>query len=147
MLKSNLCKFVLKTKLKAGQVDRYKARLCARGFVQKEGIDYNETFAPVARMNTFRLFLKLAIDRGQKLYSIDFTTAFLNAPVELDLYLTPCDGIDCPPGHLFKLERALYGLKQAGRNWNSLLIELLVKLCRRLHYINFESRRLRELGD
>jgi hypothetical protein len=79
-------------------------------------------------MNTFRLFLKLAIDRGQKLYSIDFTTAFLNAPVELDLYLTPCDGIDCPPGHLFKLERALYGLKQAGRNWNSLLIELLVKL-------------------
>jgi hypothetical protein len=98
----------------------------AKGFTQRKDIDYAETFSPVARMNTLRIFLKVSIDRGHTRISIDFKTAFLNATLNEDLYLLPIEGMDCPPGSIYKLKKAIYGLKQAGRSWSTILTEFLI---------------------
>ena len=73
------CRYVFKTKMKNGKIDKYKARLVAKGYSQVYERDYNETFAPVARMNSIRIFLKMSVDAGHKRRSIDFTAAFLQA--------------------------------------------------------------------
>jgi len=118
-------KFVFKVKMKHGTVDKFKCRLVARGFTQRPNIDYSETFSPVARMNTLRIFLKLSVDRNHHRISIDFKTAFLNATLNEELYLLPIEGMDCEAGFIYRLKKAIYGLKQAGRSWSTILTEFL----------------------
>jgi len=102
-----------------GSVEKYKARFVARGFSQKEGIDYDEIFAPVARYTTIRSVMSLASVLGWKLYQMDVKTAFLNGEVEQEVYVEQPDGFveHSKESHVCKLKKALYGLKQAPRVW------------------------------
>ena len=106
---------------------RYKARLVARGFQQHEGVDYDETFAPVTKMKSVKLLLSLAATLNLEIKQLDFDTAFLNAPLSHKVYmkLPPGSG---DPGSVVRLVKSLYGLKQAGHDWNKLISGKLVKL-------------------
>jgi hypothetical protein len=114
------CKWVFRTKRDAnGDIVRYKARLVAKGFSQVEGVDFNETFAPVAKFSTIRCLLALGAAMDLEIHQMDVKTAFLNGELEEDVYM------DQPPGfvqegqaHLVcKLKKSLYGLKQSPRAW------------------------------
>jgi len=121
------CRYVFKTKMKNGRVDKYKARMVAKGYSQVRERDYNETFAPVARMNSLRIFLKLSVCKGHVRRSIDFTAAFLQAILPEDLYIETPEGMQCREGYVLKLMKSIYGLKQAGRYWYVLLKIYLVE--------------------
>jgi len=115
-------KYVLKTKLGVdGEVERYKARLCVQGFSQREGIDYKEVFAPVARYESIRVLLALAAGDGLLVHQMDVKSAFLNAALDEELYMAVPPGLHCPADMVCRLDRALYGLKQSPRCWNRLL--------------------------
>ena len=87
------CKWIYKRKFKAdGTVDKYKARLVAKGYAQTEGIDYRETFAPVAKMNTVRLILPLATQMGWQLHQMDVKSAFLNGNIDEEIYMEQPQG-------------------------------------------------------
>jgi hypothetical protein len=102
-----------------GSVEKFKARFVARGFSQKEGIDYDEIFAPVARYTSIRIIISLAAVFGWKLHQMDVKTAFLNGEVEQEVYIEQPEGfvIHGKESHVCKLKKALYGLKQAPRAW------------------------------
>jgi vacuolar-type H+-ATPase catalytic subunit A/Vma1 len=91
-----------------GEVVRNKARLVAQGYSQQEGIDFTETFAPVARLEAIRLLLSYVVNHGITLYQMDVKSAFLNGVISED--------VKCPD-HVYKLKKSLYGLKQAPRAW------------------------------
>jgi len=115
-------KWVYKTKKNAkGEVQRYKARLVAKGYKQREGIDYGEVFAPVARLETIRLMISLAAQHRWKIYQLDVKSAFLNGFLEEEIYVEqPLGYIEAEnDGKVYKLKKALYGLKQASRAWNT----------------------------
>ena len=112
--------------MKHGKIDKFKCRLVARGFMLRPNVDYADAFSPVARTNSLRLFIKLSVDRQHTRVSIDFKTAYLNAPINETIYLLPTEGMDCPPNHVYQLGKALYGIPQAGRSWNVILTELLI---------------------
>ena len=120
------CKWVYKVKQNSdGSISKYKARLVAKGYTQKEGIDFNETFAPVAKFTTIRTMLAVAASQGYRVSQMDISTAYLHASVEEDLYMHQPEGY-AQPGRdgqelVCKLNKSLYGLKQAGRNWNKTL--------------------------
>lgn len=119
-------KWIFKKKLAPdGQVERFKARLVARGFSQVAGLDYFEIFAPVVRMDSIRLLFALAAQSNLMFYQFDIATAFLNGIIEEELYLKPPEGVEVPAGHTLKLNRSLYGLKQSPRCWNKRLKELV----------------------
>ena len=111
------CKWVYKIKTRSdGTVDRYKARLVSRGFTQEYEIDYEETFAPVARLSSVRTLIVVSVARKWLLFQMDVKNAFLNGELseEVDMKLPP--GHSHPPGfphRVFRLRQALYGLKQA----------------------------------
>ena len=108
-------KWVFALKLtQAGTIDRYKARVVARGFRQVEGIDYFETFSPVASYPTIRTFLSIAAAREWEIQQCDAVTAFLNAPLDEEIYVKPPEGYE-GDGQVWRLRKALYELKQAGR--------------------------------
>jgi hypothetical protein len=96
---------------------RNKARLVAQGFCQKEGIDYEETFAPVARLEAIRILLAFATSKGFMIFQTDVKSAFLNVYTEEDVYVRQPPGFESSKfsNHVFKLEKALYGLKQDPR--------------------------------
>ena len=108
---------------------RNKARLVAQGFCQKEGIDYDETFAPVARLEAIRILLAFAASKGFKLQQMDVKSAFLNGFIEEEVYVRQPPGFESAkfPDRVFKLRKALYGLKQAPRAWYERLKSFLLK--------------------
>ena len=113
------CKWIYRTKYASnGNVERLKARLVAKGFSQVEGIDYNETFAPVAKMNSIRLVLSLATLHNWEFHQMDVKSAFLHGDLHEEIYM------EQPPGYVQNnsslvclLNKSLYGLKQAPRSW------------------------------
>jgi hypothetical protein len=100
-------------------VVRNKSRLVAQGFSQKEGIDYEETFAPVARLEAIRILLAFSVAKGFKLHQIDENSAFLNGVLEEEVYVRQPPGFESEkyPHWVYKLKKALYGLKQTPRAW------------------------------
>lgn len=114
-------KWVFKTKLKPdGTVAKHKARLVAKGFMQQEGLDYIEVFAPVARLETVRLLVALATWKKWMMWQLDVKSAFLNGPLEEEVFVKQPPGFSVPGNahKVYKLKKALYGLKQAPRAWN-----------------------------
>ncbi len=111
------CKEILKADGKISK--KYRARLVTRGFQQKEGIDYHETYAPVVKFTTLRMFLSLVAHLDLHCHQMDVKTAFLNGDLEQDVYMEQPEGCIDPerPDYVCKLEKALYGLKQAPRQW------------------------------
>ena len=106
---------------------RNKARLVAQGFSQVEGIDYGETYAPVARLESIRILLAYATHHNFKLQQMDVKSAFLYGPLKEEVYVKQPPGFEDTnfPNHVYKLDKALYGLKQAPRAWYEHLRELL----------------------
>lgn len=99
---------------------RFKARLVAQGYTQREGVDYFETYAPVARFASIRFILALAALHGLHIHQMDVVTAFLNGLLDEDVYMEPPPGVTVGKersNHVFKLRKALYGLKQSPRAW------------------------------
>src|SRR6185369_6004664 len=113
-----------------GEVVRHKARLVAKGFVQRDGIDYEEVFAPVVRMESVRLLLALAAGRSWKVYHLDVKSAFLNGELAEEVYVQQPSGfvIAGEEHRVLRLRKALYGLRQAPRVWNIKLDASLTSL-------------------
>lgn len=99
------------------KVKTYKARLCARGFQQREGIDYIETFAAVVKPSSFRILFALAVVLGWHVHQMDVVAAFLNGDLDTYIYMKPPLGMKLSRGKVLRLRKALYGLKQAPRTW------------------------------
>jgi hypothetical protein len=104
-----------------GSIEKYKARFVARGFSQVEGVDYDETFAPVARYSSIRSVVSIAAEMGWKIHQMDVKTAFLNGVLDQEVYVEQPLGFMAHERetHVCRLKRALYGLKQAPRAWYS----------------------------
>jgi hypothetical protein len=110
-----------------GSISKHKAHLVAQGYVQQEGIDYDETFAPVARMETVRIFLSIASQLKLIVYQMDVKSAFLNGYLKEEVYVDQPKGfiIDGKEDKVYRLKKALYGLKQAPRAWYSRIDDYL----------------------
>ncbi|GJS52033.1 retrovirus-related pol polyprotein from transposon TNT 1-94 [Tanacetum coccineum] len=123
-------KWVFRNKLdENGIISRNKPRLVAQGYNQQEGIDYDETYAPVARLESIRILLAIAYENDFKLYQMDVKSAFLNGFINEEVYVAQPSGfIDFQkPNYVYKLKKALYGLKQAPKAWYARLKAFLIK--------------------
>ena len=125
-------KWIYKVKLgPSGQVDKYKVRYVAKGFKQKEGLVYFETFAPTCKPETFRILLQLSAKQGHVMHQFDVKTAFLHSPIEEEVYLeqpqefvkrgSEGEKLVC------RLNKSIYGLKQAANNWYKELANFLLR--------------------
>ncbi|GJS68486.1 retrovirus-related pol polyprotein from transposon TNT 1-94 [Tanacetum coccineum] len=122
-------KWIYKVKLdELGGILKNKARLVARGYRQEEGIDFEESFAPVARLDAIRVFLAYAAHMNMIVYQMDVKTAFLNGILREEVYVSQPDGFVDQDNldHVYKLKKALYGLKQPPREWYDLLSKFLL---------------------
>ncbi|GJZ04740.1 retrovirus-related pol polyprotein from transposon TNT 1-94 [Tanacetum coccineum] len=109
-------KWIYKVKTdESGGVLKNKARLVAQGFIQEKGIDFEESFAPVARLEAIRIFIANAAHKNMTIYQMDVKTAFLNGELKEEVYVSQPEGFvdQDNPSHVYKLKKALYGLKQA----------------------------------
>jgi hypothetical protein len=111
-----------------GMVIRNKARHVAKGYSQVEGLDFDETYAPVARLESIRILLAYATYHGFKLYQMDVQSAFLNGPIKEEVYVKQPPGFEDSeyPNHVYKLSKTLYGLKKAPRAWYECLRDFLI---------------------
>ena len=109
----------------------YKARLVAKGYSQVQGRDYSETFSPTAKMSTIRMIMQVSAENKMMVHHLDVRTAYLNAPIDCEVYLSQPEGyaVSGDEGEklVWKLRKSLYGLKQSGRNWNFVLSEFFQK--------------------
>ncbi|GJR13885.1 retrovirus-related pol polyprotein from transposon TNT 1-94 [Tanacetum coccineum] len=122
-------KWIYKVKMdEFGGVLKNKARLVAQGFRQEEGIDFEESFAPVARIEAIRIFVANAAHKNMTIYQMDVKTAFLNGELKEEVYVSQPEGFvdQDNPSHVYKLKKALYGLKQAPRAWYDMLSSFLI---------------------
>jgi hypothetical protein len=112
-----------------GKVVRNKTRLVAPGYNQVEGLDFGETFAPVARLEAIRILLAFAASKGFKHYQMDVKNVFLNGVIQEEVYVRQPPGFESPkyPDRVYKLSKALYGLKQAPRAWYARLKTFLLE--------------------
>nr|GEW94975.1 retrovirus-related Pol polyprotein from transposon TNT 1-94 [Tanacetum cinerariifolium] len=120
---------IYKVKLdELGGILKNKAHLVARGYLQEEGIDFEESFAPVSRLEAIWIFLAFVAHKNMVVYQLDVKTAFLNENLWEEVYVSHPDGFVDPdnPNHVYKLKKALYGLKQAPRMWYDMLSSFLV---------------------
>nr|GFA20091.1 copia protein [Tanacetum cinerariifolium] len=110
-------------------VVRNKTRLVAKGYRQEEGIDFEESFAPVARLEDVQMFIAYAAHKNITIFQMDVKTAFLNGPLKEEVYVTQHEGFIDPefPNHVYKLKKALYGLKQAPHAWYNKLSSFLIE--------------------
>nr|GEW31717.1 retrovirus-related Pol polyprotein from transposon TNT 1-94 [Tanacetum cinerariifolium] len=111
-------KWIYKVKLdEYGVALKYKARLVAKGYRQEEGIDFEESFAPIAKLEAIRIFIANAASKNMTVYQMDVKTAFLNDELKEEVYVsqTECFLDSYYPNHVYHLKKALYGLKQAPR--------------------------------
>nr|GEU73147.1 hypothetical protein [Tanacetum cinerariifolium] len=121
-------KWIYKVKLdKLGGILKNKARLVARGYCQKEGIDFEESFALVARLEAIRIFLVYAAHKNMVVYQMNVKTAFLNGNLREEVYVSQPDGfVDQDNPNVYKLKKTLYGLKKAPRVWYDMLSSFLI---------------------
>jgi hypothetical protein len=111
-----------------GVVTRNKARLVAKGYSQVEGLDFDETYAPIARLESILILLSYATYHAFKLYQMDVKSAFLNGPIKEEVYVEqpPVFEDSEHPSHVYKLSKTLYGLKQAPRAWYECMRDFLI---------------------
>ena len=122
-------RWIFKQKCKPnGEIERYRARLVARGFSQVHGIDYSETYAPVANMPTVRLLLAHAAIKSLKFKQFDIKTAFLYGNLDEKVYMEQPEGFNDGSHNVCLLKKSLYGLKQAPRQWNKEFSNFLLSL-------------------
>lgn len=131
-------KWIFKIKRSSGgSINKFKARLVVNGYVQQYGIDFDEVFAPVARLETIRLLINLAASYGWEVHHLDVKTTFLHGELKEVVYVSQPEGFEKKGQEhkVYKLNEALYGLRQALRVWNtnlnSILIELEFKKCKK----------------
>ncbi|KAL6982051.1 hypothetical protein U1Q18_052698 [Sarracenia purpurea var. burkii] len=112
-------KWIFKRKMKAdGSIDKYKARLVIKGYRQKEGLDYFDTYSPVSRITSIRMITAIAALRNLAIHQMDVKTAFLNGDLDEEIYMEQPEGFSGPKGKVCRLVRSLYGLKQAPKQWH-----------------------------
>ncbi|GJR34978.1 putative ribonuclease H-like domain-containing protein [Tanacetum coccineum] len=140
-------KWIYKVKLdELGGILKNKARLVSRGYRQEEGIDFEESFAPVARLDAIRIFIAFAAHMNMIVYQMDVKTAFLNDILREEVYVSQQDGFVEKDNlnHVYKLKKALYGLKQAPCTWYDLLSKFLLSQefskDRRSHIVHQKTR-------
>ena len=115
------CKWIYKKKKdKDGNVHIYKARLVLKDFRQVQGVDYDETFSPVAMLKSVRIILAIVAYFDYEIWQMDVKIAFLNGNLTEDVYIMQLEGFVYPinAGKICKLQKSIYGLKQASRSWN-----------------------------
>lgn len=123
------CKWIFKRKMRVdGTVEKFKARLVIQGFKQKSGIDYFDTYAPVARISTIRLLIALASIHNLIIHQMDVKTAFLNGDLDEEVYMNQPQGFIMPGNEnkVCKLIKSLYGLKQAPKQWHQKFDEVVL---------------------
>jgi len=122
-------KWVYTIKESANGSKSYKARYVAKGYSQREGLDYHETFAPTANLTSVRVLMQIAAQYDLTLHQMDVKTAYLNAPIDCEIYVEQPEGFEVKNESgqkmFYKLNKSLYGLKQSGRNWNQMLHKFL----------------------
>ena len=122
------CKWVFKIKYDGeGKIEWFKSRLVAKGYVQKYGVDFEETFSPVVRFGLICTLLALAIQKGMIVHQMDVVTAFLNRDLDEEIYMLQRYRISGKEDHVCRLNKSLYGLKQAPRCWNRALKEFMLQ--------------------
>ena len=125
-------RWVFSRKIDADENMIHKARFVAKGFAQVEGTDYTDTFAPTAKMDTIRMVVQIAAHDNMLIHQLDVKTAYLNAPIDCEIYLKPPEGFGATDDEnnllVWRLNKSLYGLKQSGRNWNFVLSDFFRSL-------------------
>ncbi|GKF18523.1 retrovirus-related pol polyprotein from transposon TNT 1-94 [Tanacetum coccineum] len=122
-------KWIYKVKLdELGGILKNKAQLVAHGYCQEEGIDFEESFAPIARLEAIRIFIAFAAHKNMVVYQMDMKNAFLNGNLREEVYVSQSDRFVNPdnPNYVYKLKKDLYGLKQSPRAWYDMLSSFLI---------------------